>query len=108
MSLKLDVDGLIYHNIPLKDVTKVDILNRMYSEPQNKCCDNIIKKDTRKKIYTDNDVHAKIDIKIQMMSKIQVLIIKNGLLCYSLGWSLWASQFWSDFHPIPALYADTT
>ena len=31
ISMKLDVYGLFYHNIPLKYVTKVDILNRMYS-----------------------------------------------------------------------------
>ena len=54
MSVKLDVDGLPYHNISLKDVTEVDILNRMYSEQQKipKCCDNIIKKDTKKTNYT--------------------------------------------------------
>ena len=33
MSLKLDVDRLLYHNLPLKVVTKVDIVNRLYSEP---------------------------------------------------------------------------
>ena len=34
MSVELDVDGFLYHNIPHKDVTKVDIINRIYSEPQ--------------------------------------------------------------------------
>ena len=50
VSMKLDGDGFLYHNIPLNDVTKVDILNRMYSEPQKKrkCCDNIINKETNK------------------------------------------------------------
>ena len=33
-SVKLDVYGLLYHNIPLKDVTKVEIKNIMYSETQ--------------------------------------------------------------------------
>ena len=36
MSVKLDVDVLLYHNIPLKDVTKVGILNIMYSNPQKR------------------------------------------------------------------------
>ena len=31
---KLYVDVLLYHNITLKDLTKVDILIRMYSDPQ--------------------------------------------------------------------------
>ena len=34
MSVKLDVYEFIYHNIPLKDVIKVDIFNIIYSEPQ--------------------------------------------------------------------------
>ena len=34
MPVKFDVDGFIYGNIPLKDVTKVYILNIMNSEPQ--------------------------------------------------------------------------
>ena len=29
MSVNLDVDGFIYPNIPLKDVSKVDVLNIM-------------------------------------------------------------------------------
>ena len=53
MSVKLDVDGLIYHNIHLNDVTKVDILNRMYSEPQK--TENVVtislKNRQRKKVY---------------------------------------------------------
>ena len=66
MSVKLDVDGLLYKNIPLKYVTKVDILNRMYSDPikKRKCCDNIINKYTKKKFYKNNDMHARIDTKI--------------------------------------------
>ena len=32
ISVKLDVYGLLYHNIPLKYVTKVYMLNIMYSE----------------------------------------------------------------------------
>ena len=73
--MKLDVDGLLNHNIPLKDVIKVDILNRMYSDPQKnrKCCDNLIKKDRKNFFYIDNDVHANIDPKLQNMSKIQLL-----------------------------------
>ena len=45
--MKLYTDGLLYHNIPLKDVTKVDILNIMYIDPRKKrkFCDNLIKKD---------------------------------------------------------------
>ena len=31
LPVKLTVYGFFYHNIPLKYVTKVDILNRMYS-----------------------------------------------------------------------------
>ena len=34
MSVKLDIYGLIYRNIPLKDVNNVEILSRMYSDPQ--------------------------------------------------------------------------
>ena len=50
-------------------MTNVDILNKMYSETRRKrkCCDNIIKKEKKKIIYTDNDVHAKIDPKLQNM-----------------------------------------
>ena len=72
ISVKLDIDGLVYHNIPLKYVTKVDMLNRMYSEPykKRKCCENIIKKEITKN-YIDNDVHENIDPKLQKMSKIQ-------------------------------------
>ena len=33
ISVKFDVDGFIYHNIILKDATKVGILNRMHSKP---------------------------------------------------------------------------
>ena len=33
ISEKFDIYGLLYQNIPLKDVTKVDILNIMYSDP---------------------------------------------------------------------------
>ena len=40
-----------------------------------KYCDNIIKKETREKKYTDNDVHANIDPKLQKMSKVQLKII---------------------------------
>ena len=36
MSVKLDIDGLLYHNIPPKYVTNLDILNILYSEPWNK------------------------------------------------------------------------
>ena len=48
--VKLDIDGLIYHNIPLKYVTKFDILKIMNSEPQKnrQCCDNLTKKDKEK------------------------------------------------------------
>ena len=75
MTVKLDFDGLLYHYIPLKYVTKVDILNRIHSEPQKnrKCCDNITKKEINKTRYTDNDMHENIEPKIQKMSKIQVL-----------------------------------
>ena len=83
MSVKLDVDGLLYHNIPLKDVTKVEILNIMYSEPQKnrQCCDNLIKKETKKPKYTDNGVHAKIGPKLQNTSIIQLLrmILHEGV-----------------------------
>ena len=42
MPVQLYVDGFLYYNIQLKYVTKVDILNRVYSEPGNKrnFCDN--------------------------------------------------------------------
>ena len=68
MSVKLDFYEL---NIPLKYVTKVEILNRIYSDPQKKrkYCDNTIHKDTKKNNYTDNDVHANIGPKLQKMSK---------------------------------------
>ena len=36
MSVKLYVDIFLYQNIPLKDVTNIDILNRVYSEPRKK------------------------------------------------------------------------
>ena len=74
--MKLDVDGLLNHNIPLKDVIKVDILNRMYSDPQKnrKCCDNLINKET-KKHYMDNYVHANINPELEKMSKIKILRI---------------------------------
>ena len=36
ISVKLDVDGLLYHSIPLKYVTKGDTLNRMFSDPRKK------------------------------------------------------------------------
>ena len=51
----------------MKYVTKVDILNIMYSDPQKKrkCCDNLINKETKKTKYADNDVHVNIDQKIQ-------------------------------------------
>ena len=35
ISGRLDVNRFIYHYMPLKDVTKVDILKRMYSESRN-------------------------------------------------------------------------
>ena len=72
MSEKLYVDVFLYHNIPLKDATRVDILNRMYSEPRRnrKFCDNLIKIKIKKKRYTDNDVHANTDPKLQNMSNI--------------------------------------
>ena len=77
MSMKLDVGGFLYQNITLEEVTKIDILNRIYSELQKnrKFCDNIINKDTKKNVYTDNGVHAKIEPKLQKMSKIKVLSI---------------------------------
>ena len=52
MSVKLNVDGFLYHNILLKVATMVDILNVMYSDPPKKikCCNNMIKKETRRKI----------------------------------------------------------
>ena len=52
MSVKSDVYGLLYQNLSLKGVAEVDILNRMHSDPRKKrkCCDNIIKKETNKKI----------------------------------------------------------
>ena len=75
--MKLDVDGQLYHNISLKYVTKFDVLNRMCSDPweNRKCCDYLIKKETKEKIYTDNYLHAKIEPKLQKMIKVQVLII---------------------------------
>ena len=36
MSVKLYIYGLLYHNITLKDVTKVDILNRIHSEQKKR------------------------------------------------------------------------
>ena len=61
MSVKLDVDGLLYHNIPLKDVTKVEILNRMYSDKRkNKKMLQYHKEIDKGKKYTNNDVHANI------------------------------------------------
>ena len=88
--MKLDFDGLIGHNIPLKDVTKFYILNIMNIEPRKnrKFCDNLKKKDTKKKDYIDNDVHAKIDPKLQSISKIQIprIIINEGIQGkYSMG-----------------------
>ena len=52
MSVRLYVDRFLYLNIPMKFVTKVEILNRMCSEQQRnlKCCDNLTKKKT-KKVY---------------------------------------------------------
>ena len=38
-------------------------------------CENIIKKETNKTKYTDNDLPTKIDPKLQNTSKIQVLIM---------------------------------
>ena len=76
MSVKLDFYVFIYHNIPLKILTKVDILNRIYSDKKKrKCCDNTIKKETKKPKYTNNDVHVNIDQKLQKISKIRVLIM---------------------------------
>ena len=48
--MKLDVDRFIYHNIPLKDVKKIESLNRMYSDPQKKrkYCDSNINKDNNR------------------------------------------------------------
>ena len=71
MSVKLDVYGLLYHNITLKYVTKVSILNRMYREsPKNrKCCDNIVRNYANKEVYTDNGLHENIDPKFQNISK---------------------------------------
>ena len=34
ISVKLNVDELLYQNIPVRYVTRVDIVNRMYSETQ--------------------------------------------------------------------------
>ena len=67
--MKLYVEVFLYHNIPLKYVTKVVILNMMYSDPRKKrtFCDNLMKKETNKKKYIDNYVHAKIDPKLQNM-----------------------------------------
>ena len=50
-------------------------------QKNQKCCDNLIKKETKKKKYMDNYVHAKIDPKLQKMSKTWVLniIIHEGL-----------------------------
>ena len=36
ISAKLDVDGFLYQKISMKNVTKVDIINRMYSDPPKK------------------------------------------------------------------------
>ena len=73
--MKLDVDGLLYHSIPLKYVTKGDTLNRMFSDPRKKrkCFDNLLNKYTKKKNYDNNNVHAIILPKHQKMFKIQVL-----------------------------------
>ena len=83
ISVKFDVYGLLYHNIPLKYVTNVVILNMMYSDPRKKrtFCDNLMKKETNKKKYIDNYVHAKIDPKLQNMSKVQVLrmVLHEGM-----------------------------
>ena len=70
-SVKLDMDRLLYHNIPLKYVTKVGILNIIYNEPQKKrnFCDKPVNKETKKTRYADNYVHEKIDPKPQNMSK---------------------------------------
>ena len=50
MSVKLDVDELLYHNKALKDVTNVEILKIMYSETQKerKYHENLVKKATKK------------------------------------------------------------
>ena len=36
ISVKLDVYRFIYHIIPLKDVTKIDILTKIYGEPRKR------------------------------------------------------------------------
>ena len=74
MSVKFYVDGLIYHNIPLKNVTKVEILNTMYSDIWK--IENVVtisKRNRQRRKYTDNNAHASIDPNVQNMSKIQVL-----------------------------------
>ena len=52
MSVKLDVYLFIYHNKTLEAVTMVDILSRIYSEPQTKWnfYDNPINKSTKEKM----------------------------------------------------------
>ena len=69
MSMKLDINGLICHNKPLKGVTKVDVLNRVYRNPhkKRKFCDDIINKETKKTNNTDNGLHVRIDPKLQNM-----------------------------------------
>ena len=64
--MKSGVYGFLYHNTPLKDVTKVEVLNIMYSDPRRKrkCCNNIVKKETMRTNYTDNYLHTKINPKL--------------------------------------------
>ena len=69
MLVKLYVDELLYHILPLKDVNKLDILSKMNSYPlkKRKIFDNLVKKNT-KKHYLDNEVHKNIEPKLQNMS----------------------------------------
>ena len=50
-SVKLDVYGSIYSNKSLKDTTKNDILNRLYSDSQKR--ENVVIISRRKNIYEE-------------------------------------------------------
>ena len=73
MAVKLDVWGMIYHNIPLKDVTNIDILNIIYSVRDFLWKSH--KERYKENFYTDIDVYVNIGPKLQNMSKNQGLIM---------------------------------
>ena len=77
MSVKLYIYGFLYKSIPLKDVTKVEILNIMYSKTlKTKMLWQYRKeRDKEKILYIENYVHVNIYPKTHRMSKIKGLRI---------------------------------